>query len=111
MEARIKRAFSVLLCLIPMTVYADHEDVFATIFLGFGLTLVLVVVTFFMKIRISGKLLIIALLFTTTYLTFMYTDTLPYYENVRLINTLVVVIPSTVFLISYLVLRARFKTE
>jgi hypothetical protein len=111
MDSSIRKTFAVLFFLTPLTAYADHEDVFATIFLGFGLTLVLIVVTFFLKIRISGKFLIIALLLTTTYFTFKYTDTLPYYENVTLINTLVVVVPSVVFLISYLGLRAKFRTE
>lgn len=111
MDRRIKKALAVLFFLTPLTAYADHEAVFATIFIGFGLTVILIVMTFFLRIRKSGKLLIIALLLTTTYFTFKYTETLPYYENVTLINTLVAVIPSTVFLISYLGLRAKFRTE
>jgi hypothetical protein len=111
MDSRIKNAFAVLFFLTPLTAYADHEDVFATIFIGFGLTLFLVVLTFFLKIRISGKLLIIGLVLTATYFTFKYTDTMPYYENANLINTLVAVDPSVVFLISYVGLKAKFRTE
>lgn len=111
MDSRIKKALTALFFLTPFAAYADHEDALATIFIGFGLTLFLVVLTSFLRIKISGKLLIIALVLTATYFTFKYTDTLPYYENVTLINTLVTVVPSVAFLISYLGLRAKFRTD
>lgn len=111
MQSRLRRTFSILFFLAPLTAYADHEDALSTIFLGFGVILVFIVVILFLKIRIAGKLIISALFLTATLFTFNYVDTLPYYENMELINTLVIVIPSTIFLVSYLGLRKKFKKE
>src|ERR1700752_3210527 len=105
MNSKLNRAFSILFFLTPLTAYADHEDVLSTIFLGFGLILVFVVVILFINIRLVGKLVITALFLSATCFTFKYADTLPYYENMTLINTLVIVIPTTVFLVSYFALR------
>ena len=95
--------------LTPLTAHADHEDVFSTLFLGFGLFILFIIILFFLRIRIEGKSLVGGLYTLATYLTFRQVDNLPYYENKALINTLVIIIPSTVFLLSYLGLRKKFK--
>ena len=109
MDNKLKLKLSTLIFLTPLTAYADHEEVLSTLFLEFGLFIVFIIILAFIKIRIGGKLVIGGLYFLATYLTFKYVDNLSYQENMTLINTLVAVIPSTVFIVSYFGLRKKFR--
>ena len=109
MDNKLKLKLSTLILVTPLTAYADHEEVFSTLFLEFGLFIVFIMILVFIKIRIGGKLIIGAVYFLATYFTFKYVDNLSYQKNMALINTLVAVIPSTVFLVSYFGLRKKFR--
>jgi len=109
MGNKLKLKLSTLIFFTPLTAYADHEEVLSTFALELGLLIVFLIVLIFIKIRIWGKLIIGGLYLLSTYLIFKYTDTLPYSQNMALINTLVAVIPSTVFIVSYIVVQQMFR--
>lgn len=106
---KLKPILAILVFLTPLKAFAHGEEFFTTVFIELTLLAVFIAILVFMKIRIEGKLIIGGLYLLATYLVFKQIDNLPYRQNVIFINVLVLVIPSTVFLVSYLALRKRFK--
>jgi hypothetical protein len=111
-DEKLKRTLATITFLTPLIAFAHGEEVLVTMFLEFGLLVGFISSLAFAKIRIAGKLIIGALYLSALAIVDILTRDWPYRENMALINFLVVIIPSTVFLLSYFGLRKRFnKTD
>src|SRR6478609_4870988 len=104
---KLKRTFAILTFLIPLAAFAHGEEVLVTMFFEFGLLVVFILILAFAKITISGKLIIGGLYLLAAFMTDILTGDWPYRENMTLINLSITIIPSTVFLVSYFVLRKK----
>jgi hypothetical protein len=102
--------FSVLL-LAPMTAFAHGEEVLLTLLLEVIVLLTFTIVLFMINLNAKGKLIIGAISIMTIVSTFIVANKLPYNKYQTLINTVVVAVPVTVGVISYLGLRNRFQKE
>lgn len=110
-DNKLKRTITTLTLLTPLTACAHGEEVLVTIFLEFGLLVVIISILAYVKIRIAGKLIIGGLYLLTAILTDKLFEISSYRQNMTRINLLVTIIPSTIFLVSYLGLRTRFKKK
>ena len=108
---KFRRILAALIIVSPLTAYAHGEEVILTLFIEFILVVVFIGVLLTIKLKGQGKLIIAGLYLLTTILTFISFDSLPYKENATLINLALAIIPWTVFLLSYFVLRRRFMKE
>ena len=105
-DNKLKRTLAILIFFAPLTAMAHG---LSTIVLEFGLSVVFLFILVLIKMRIEGKLIIGGVYLLATYLTDNQIDNLPYRQNMTLINILVAIIPSTVFLVSYFILKKRFR--
>ena len=110
-DNKFRRILATLIIISPLTAYAHGEEVMLTLFVEFILIVVFIGVLLAIKLKGQGKLIIAALYLLTTILTFISLDSLPYKENVTLVNLSLIIIPWTVFLLSYFGLRRRFMNE
>jgi hypothetical protein len=107
----MKHIFLLLLFACPMTAFAHGEDVLTTIFLELIVVVIFVVALLTVRLNGKGKLIIGGIYISTTALTFMITNGLPYNQYQATINIIVGAVPLTIGLISYLILRNKFQKE
>lgn len=106
-----KNIFLLLLLASPLTVFAHGEEVLLTVFLELLLIVILVIGLLTINLNGKGKLIIGGLYILAVVLTFIITNSLPYNQYRTMINFLVVFVPLTIGVISYIGLKNRFQKE
>lgn len=105
---RLKYIIALLLFASPLTALAHGEEVLVTVFLEFLTVVILVIGLFTIKLNKKGKFVIGGIYLMTIILTSILTNLLPYRQNQTLINFLVVVVPLTIGIASYIGLKDKF---
>jgi hypothetical protein len=106
-----KEKLLILGTIAPLTTYASGNDIFD----WFGIELLLIIVFLIalsiVKINRTGKGLMVLFFVIAEYLTMRLTDDIPYSDNESMINLVSMVIPGITIIISFWLLRARFKKK
>ena len=106
---KLKYILSLLLLASPLTSFAHGEEVLGTVFLELIAIVIFVIGLLTIKLNVKGKLLIGGIYVLATVLTFTIIDNLPYNQYRTMINIVVVVVPLTIGIISYVGLRNKFQ--
>lgn len=106
------RHVSLLFLLVtPLTVFAHGQEVLLTVFLELASILIFVIGLFAIDLNGKGKLIVGGIYLLVTFVMFMVINLLPYRDYQTIINIIVVVLPFSAGLISYIKLRDRFQKE
>ena len=97
-----------LLCL-PISGYASGQNVLTLIGLELFLIIVFIIILLTLKINLKGKGIILFVFILSHLIIYKLTEKLPYTENQLLINSLTIGIPILSVLISYLIIRKKYK--
>ena len=97
--------------LFPMTTFASGGDVLEWLWIEFFVVISFVIVLVFAKINWTGKGLMIFIFIVAEYLTMKLTDELPYAKNKLLINLISIIVPTMMTIVSYWILKLRFKRK
>ena len=108
---RLKHFLLLLLLACPLKSLAHGQDALVTVFLEFYVVVVLVIGLLAIKFNGKGKLIIGGICIFGTVLTFMIINSLPYNQYQEMINIVVVVLPLTIGVISYLGLKNKFQKK
>jgi hypothetical protein len=108
---KLKHILSLLLLISPLTAFAHGEEVLVTLFLEFIVVVILVIGLLTIKLNGTGKFIIGGIYVLAIVLSFMITNSLPYDQYRTMINIVVVVVPMTLGLISYVGLKNKFPKE
>ena len=106
-----KHILSLLLVVTPLAAFAHGEEVLGTIFLELIVIVILIVGLVTVNLNRKGKLIIGSIYFLTIVLTFTLTNLLPYRQYQTLTNILVVAVPLTTGIASYMGLKDKFQNE
>ena len=97
--------------LFPLTTFASGGDVLEWVWIEFFVVVAFVTALVFAKINWTGKGLMIFIFIVTEYLTIKLTDDLPYSKNQLMINLISIIAPTVTTIVSYWILKSRFKKK
>ena len=104
-----KTALNLLLFGLPLSSYASGQNVLTLIGLEIILLLVFIFLLFTLKITLRGKSILVLIFVLTHIGIYTIVGKLPYNENQILINTLIFGLPILTVIITYLLIRKKFK--
>jgi len=97
--------------LLPLATLASGGDVLEWIWIEFFVLVAFVSTLVFAKINYAGKGVMIVIFLVTECLTMKFTGNLSYSKNKLLINVISIAAPTVTTILSYWIMKSRFKKE
>lgn len=112
MNDQIKKGLFTILIFYPLLTFASGQEVLVNLYLQFfSIILFVILLLWVYKVDFTGKLLLILIAITSTFLSFYFTGQIPYLPNKNLINTITFIIPQFLTFIGYLTLKSKYRNE
>jgi hypothetical protein len=98
-----------LLFMTPLTVLASGQFMLPALFVDLLLLGLVTVLIFGLKIKWTGKLILLAIYLTALFLTMYLFDVSDYLENEKIVLVTSAVLPPTILYLSYQLIKDKFK--
>ena len=108
----LKSALVLLVCFIPLSVLADHEEILIPIFAQICSIVIFIVLSFLTRIKKSIKIIMVLTYLSSLLLIVYFTASLPYNQNRKFVDLSWSIGPAVFTIFVYLLLKViGFKSN
>ena len=108
---KLKKYLLTLGIFFPLTSFASGGDVLDWLSIELIVVIGFVATVVFVKVNWKGKGLMILIFIVTEYLTITVMNNFSYTRNKVILNVISIIVPALTTIISYFILKSRFKKE